>query len=146
MMETVSMIEKGYKRALPYGKEEILRKLGQCNDRMPKVERCGPYLLRDGITNIIDGTALAANESLRRSSPASLPPGLVETLKESTIKMLLELLREITADVCENVLDSEVRQSFVKSKYLLGRYTVMMQDVDLEQRILNGLIECERSV
>lgn len=58
---------------------------------------------------------------LRRSSTASFLSRLVETAKVSTMKILLALKRNITAELDRYVSDTELRGTSVKSRLLTAR-------------------------
>lgn len=56
-METISVMDRGYKKVLYYGRKEDEGKRRQNCERPAKIERSKPYIVRDGITVRLDKMA-----------------------------------------------------------------------------------------
>lgn len=119
MMETVNATERNYKGALPYGKKKIDGKLGGSDEKMERIVRNRPYVVRDGIKIIIDETARVAYEDGRRSSTAIFVSGLAEILKLIVTK-IFSTFAQIAAECGRHIMDTEVRRTFKKSEYVMG--------------------------
>lgn len=58
---------------------------------------------------------------------------MAEILKESIIKIFFSTMLQVTVEWGGNVPDTKMRLTFVKSRYLIGRYIPTIQDVGSEK-------------
>lgn len=72
-------------------------KLERSGDIISMIEKSGPYVVRDGITLKMDEVVQSIHLNIRRRSTANLESRLVTIFKGSTIKMILDLVRELAA-------------------------------------------------
>lgn len=91
MIETVSVMDRSYKMKVSYGRKGGGEKLERTEQRLARIERSRPYVVRDGIKITVDDIALTADVSDHRSSAASYFPGLVESFEISTTKIFRHL-------------------------------------------------------
>lgn len=90
-METVYMIERRFERAVSYGKKVDEGQVRRSDEKMARVEKSGPYEVRDGIAITMDEMALAADMLVCRSSTAGFASVLADILKLSSIKIFWHL-------------------------------------------------------
>lgn len=80
----------------------------------------------------MDQTEIVADVGVHRSRSANFASRLVSIFRVSTIKLALALVREVAAELCGNIPDSELRITFVKSGNLIEGYIIAIRHVDLE--------------
>lgn len=86
-------MERSYEWVLSYGEKEDDDKLGRSNERLTKLERSPPYVIRDEIIITTDKMARAAALDIGRSTTTSFRSGFVEIFELGTIKIWLAVLR-----------------------------------------------------
>lgn len=121
-------------------------RMGMKAERRMKLERSGPYLVRDGERVGVDEVARAVEEGVGGRSGVSFAKKLVELFGASTMKTYCALLREIDSERGRNVTDAQIRLVFVKSGYLLGGRVSTLKDVDYVHEMVKERGDYERRV
>lgn len=146
MMETVGVIERRYDGRCGYVGEKGNGRMGMKGERRMRLERSGPYLVRDGERLGVDEVARAVEEGVGGRSGVSFANKLVELFGASTMKTYCALVREIDSERGRNVTDAQIRLVFVKSGYLLGGRVPTLKDVDYVHGMIKEGGEYERRV
>lgn len=86
MIGTVSRMDRGYRKAPSYEKNEDEGKLGRSDKRLRWIGRSRPYVVRDEVTITMDEIERNADVVVRRSLTASITSLLVNIFQVSTLK------------------------------------------------------------
>lgn len=86
----------------------------------------------------------AADVGVRRSLTAGLASSLKEMFVVSAIKPFLALLRKVAMEQGRKVPDTEARQLFGKSGYLMERYFPAVRDVAFGSGSIKKQVEYEK--
>lgn len=122
--------------ALSYGKKKDDGNLKRFDVRMAKIESSGSYVVRSEITITMYGIARAAEVCVRRSSADSFVSRLVGLFQVSTIKIILSVGCELSAECSTNITHTKLRLTFVKSRYLIVGYFPTIWDIDFEKGVI----------
>lgn len=94
-METVNVLQRGYKRTLQYERKRICGNFGRTDDRYFRAEQNGPYSVRDGIAITMDDLSRAVAGGEVTISGTDLAVDLLGLFQESTMQHFMALLHEI---------------------------------------------------
>lgn len=133
IMETVNVLQRGYKRANQYEGQRLRGEFARINQRYAQAKWNGLYLGRNEMTIMMHDLLQAVYGSEQTISSTSLSADLLGLFSKSTVQYVMTLVCKIAeaAETC--VPDNKMRLISLQSGWMMGGYLLIFKIVELEK-------------
>lgn len=119
-------------------------KPGRRDERLEKIERSGPYFVRNGTTIITDKMVRPTNVGARRGLTTSLALDVMKYYKVSAMNIFFALFSKVVVEWGSGVPDKKVRPTFVNSRCLMRGYISTIRDGNLDKNVIIASVKYKK--